>query len=138
MMRRAFWVIVFLLLFLGGCVGKGAHAVEQGEIRNIIYSIESKVDGTYFVWMTNDDVGAYCTMDKAIYDQAKSILEDETRIPKVFLGYESLNRGTKERPATLSNAFGTEGCSHSEATVYVITYIRRVNDELLTAVPTPE
>lgn len=118
--------IIAVLLVLSGCSGEGAHAVRDGRVRDTIYATETKANGSNFIWMTHDDVGVYCTMDKALYDKANAIFNDGTKVPLVWVDYISANRGSAERPAFLSDPLSLSGCSHTEATVYVFTGIERI------------
>lgn len=117
-------LFIIVLTLLAGC-GAGAHAVRQGQLRDTIFSIEPKQNGSYFLWMTHDDVGVYCTLDANLFAKAKKIFEDPTRSPEVFLTYGSLNVGTPENPTI--NPGNTQGCQYEGATIYVISDVQAVS-----------
>lgn len=120
-------VLLTVLLFALAACGAGPHAVRSGLLRDTIFAVEEKQNGSYFLWMTHDDVGTYCTMDAALYYEAKKIFIDKTHAPEVLLTYISSNVGTDENPDVFHNPLGTQGCVHDAATVYVIKSIEAVN-----------
>lgn len=78
--------------------------------------------------MTHDDVGVYCTMDATLFQKANSIFLDPNNQPEVFMDYKSRNVGSEEQPDMLHDPIGLQGCSHSDATVYVFTSVVPLSD----------
>lgn len=126
-MKRIAWLAVVGILGLAAC-GPGPHAVQDGALRDTIFAIETKQNGSHFVWMMHDDVGVYCTMDNALFGKAEAIFNDKSHTPEVIINYISANLGSAENPGLLQNPLGNEGCSHDEAVVYVMTAITPVNE----------
>lgn len=122
-------LLLALIFLLGACAGAGPHAVKDATVRDTIYAIETKENGSHFLWMRYDDVGVYCTMDTALFNKAVAIFDDKTREPVVFIKYISSNLGSEENKNFFQDPLGIAGCKHSEATVYVITDIQSANGE---------
>lgn len=118
-------LMVVLALLVAAC-GPGAHAVQDGALRDTIFAIETKQNGSHFVWMTHDDAGVYCTMNDELFAKAAAIFNDRGNPPEVILNYISANVGSAENPDLLQSQFGTAGCSHDEAVVYVMTGISAI------------
>ena len=125
LMRRGF--IVAVLVFLLAACGAGPHAVQDGKLRDVIFAIETKQNGSHFIWMRYDDVGTYCTMNDALFSEIEAIFNDKTRTPEIILQYTSLNVGEQENPSFLADPIGIQGCKHNKATVYIIESIEVVN-----------
>src|SRR5689334_10453345 len=121
--------LVLLLLVLSGCAGAGPHAVRDATLRDTIFSIETKENGSHFIWMRYDDVGVYCTMDSTLFNKAVEIFNEKSHQPEVFIKYISSNLGSDENKNFFQDPLGTQGCKHDAATVYVITSIQAVNGE---------
>lgn len=126
-------LLLVVVLVVGAC-GAGPHAVQEGALRDTIFAVETKQNGSYFVWMTHDDAGVYCTMDSELFAKAEAIFNDKSKSPEVFLKYISANVGSAENPDLLQSRFGTAGCSHEQAVVYVMTDISAVSEAEPTAV----
>lgn len=121
-------ILVFLLLIiLAGC-GAGPHAVKDATLRDVIYAVETKENGSHFVWMRYDDVGTYCTMNVDLFNKAVEIFNDKTREPQVFIKYISANIGSAEAKGFFQDPLGVSGCVHDKATVYVIISIEPANE----------
>ncbi len=131
-MFKVFGLIVVLALVVAGC-GAGPHAVQDGALRDTIFAIETKQNGSHFVWMTHDDAGVYCTMDDELFAKAAAIFNNKAAAPEVILNYISANVGSEENPDLLQSRFGTAGCSHDEAVVYVMTNITPVVEPTATS-----
>lgn len=115
-MKVAF-VALILTALLAAC-GAGPHAVQNGSLRDTIFAVETKENGSHFVWMTHDDAGVYCTMDDELFAKAAAIFNNRAAAPEVILNYISANVGSAENPDLLQSRFGTAGCSHDDAVVY--------------------
>lgn len=122
-----FLVFVFIILtFLVSC-GAGPYAIKNGELRDVIFSVEPRENNTFSVWMVHDDVGVYCTYDQTIIDKIKEIFYDETQAPEVYLTYRSINNNDPESGNwTLTGGCAAEG---SRTTRYKIIDVCRVGNE---------
>lgn len=120
--------LLLLMSFAVGACGAGAHAVQDGALRDTIFAIETKQNGSHFVWMTHDDAGVYCTMNDELFAKAEAIFNNRGSSPEVILNYISANVGSAENPDLLQSNFGTAGCSHDEAVVYVMTGITAITE----------
>ena len=128
-MRKSMFMFLSILLsaLIVGCSGAGANAVKNATARDTIFSIETKENGSHFIWLTHDDVGVYCTMDDKTFQKAVSIFMDKTHSPEVLLGYISNNLGTEENKTFFQDPLGVYGCKHDKATIYIITSVISVN-----------
>lgn len=127
MMNKLLLFFISVLL-LAGC-GAGPNAVKDATLRDTIFSIETKENGSHFLWMVHDDVGTYCTMNAALFAKAEAIFDDKAHQPDVFLKYISANVGSNENKSFFQDPLNIQGCVHDKATVYVITDITAVNGE---------
>lgn len=115
-------VIVVIIVILAMVGGLGHQAIHDGLLRDTVFSTEPRVNGTYSMWMTHDDVGVYCTLSQDIYNKARAAM---VAGKQVLVHFESVNWNDSENG--LFGLFGT-GCSHettsnTSATVYRITGI---------------
>lgn len=117
------FLVALSIIMLAGC-GAGPHAVLHGKLRDTIFAVEPKVNGSFLVWMRFDDVGVYCTMNEQLIAEINEIFEDEDHEPYIFMVYSSLNVGSQENPAL--DIFSTQGCKHDAATIYVIESVTRI------------
>ena len=121
------FLIIVLASLLAGCGGAGAHAVKDATMRDTIFSVEKKENGSNFVWMVHDDVGVYCTMNDDLYQKALKIINDKSHPADVIVHYISNNLGTEENKNFFQDPLGVTGCQHGKATVYIITSIDSVS-----------
>ncbi len=110
-------VICLAILALSGCAG--AQAIKgKATLRDTIFSVEPRNNGVTVMWMTHDDVGAYCTTRPEIAAKMKHFLNDKNR-QEVLVDYKSLNVG--DEGYDLLNG----GCStDTNTTNYIVIDIR--------------
>lgn len=109
-------VIVAIILTLSGCAG--AQAITKATLRDTIFSVEPRNNGVTVMWMTHDDVGAYCTTRPEIAAKMHRFLNEQTR-REVLVDYKSLNVG--DEGYNLLNG----GCStDTDTTNYIVIDIR--------------
>lgn len=109
-MKKILFVVLAILLLASACM-PGAKAIltgNPGVLRDTIFSIEPRANGTTVVWMTHDDLGSYCTKDPAIVKAATAIINDKTRPAEVILTYASINAGDSENGGIFD--LGSTGC----------------------------
>jgi hypothetical protein len=121
MRAKLFGLIVLLALVLIGC-GAGPKAVIEGTIHDTIFSVEPRHNGTVSIWMTHDDVGVYCTVDKALGDIALEILLSPN--PDAIITYRSINGGDPEVSYMFDPASGC-GDEKEGTTRYKLLSVRR-------------
>lgn len=122
-MKKLLLIAVLLLLVLAAC-GPGAHAIREGTLRDTVFSIEPRQNGTTSIWFTHDDVGAYCTRDGEIVATAQLAIRSTNS--EVIATYRSINNNDPEYGGLL-NAFG--GCANDKGTtIYLLLSLRRVGD----------
>lgn len=119
-------LVIVLLGLLAGC-GAGPHAVKDATLRDVIFSIETKENGSHFLWMVHDDVGVYCTMNAALFAKAEAIFSDKSHQPEVFIKYISANVGSDENKSFFQDPLNITGCVHDKSTVYVMTDVEPVS-----------
>ena len=135
MSPRLFYTAAFLMLamvvaiLISSCSGAGPHAVKDAIKRDTIDSVETKENGSHFIWMTHDDVGVYCTMNNDLYQKALTVVNDKKHDPYVIMHYISSNLGSEENKNFFQDPLGVQGCKHDAATVYVITSLEAVSDQ---------
>lgn len=52
--------VVALLLLAAACNSWGSWYVEDGLLRDELFSVEERRSGTVYVWMIHDETGVYC------------------------------------------------------------------------------
>ena len=62
-------VLSLMLVVLGACSPK-VDSRNPATLRDEIFSVEPRTNGTYTIWLVHDDVAAYCTNDKVIGERA--------------------------------------------------------------------
>lgn len=95
----ALCIVVVVTLILQSCGVFTGQRTEQGWLRDRIYSYEPLLNGMHKVWMTHDDLAAFCTDDDSLGAQLKEIVTDTTQSPYVLLEYRSVFEGDSEYSA---------------------------------------
>lgn len=117
MKRLVLLVTVLFVLLLTAC-GPGAKAITSGNpgvLRDTIFSVEPRLNGTTTVWMTHDDLGSYCTKDASLSKLAQDIINDKTKPAEVILQYASINAGDSEGGGVLGD-ITSSGCAADRST----------------------
>jgi hypothetical protein len=118
-MKKYLLIVVLLAIILSGCGAQGFQAINDGVLRDRVYSVEPRPNvKTWVIWMVHDDVGAYCTTDAATAQIALDSL-NEPEPYEVIIHYKSINFGSE------GYDLFTGGCkSEREGTTsYLITSI---------------
>lgn len=92
---------------------QGAHACTDCVLRDTIHNIEPRANGTMIVWVTYDDVGAFCVTEPELKQEILNEFYGQGRT--VFMRYNSVNLGSDAaNPLT--------GCGSEEnAVMYQVT-----------------
>lgn len=112
---KALFILIVALL-ITGCAG--VQAIKgKATLRDTIFSVEPRNNGVTVMWMTHDDVGAYCTTKPEVAAKMNYFLN---KGGEVLVDYKSLNVG--DEGFDLLNG----GCSTDENTTnYIVLDIRR-------------
>lgn len=125
-MKTRLFIVLVAMFALSAC-GAGAKAITEGTLQDTIFSVEPRVNGSYSVWMTHDDVGVYCTVDKALGDKALTIVKSDN--PKAIITYRSVNNSDPEYAwlgDTTGGGCATERGGSAKPTVYKLLSITQV------------
>ena len=90
------FLILFLVLLvfvaIAGCVPEQGKISKSnpGMLNDYLFSVEPRNNGTYIIYVRNDDVAAYCTADKTIGEAAqKALYEYEAKVIIVYRNREA-------------------------------------------------
>ncbi len=138
MKRLTLFVLLLAGLVLAGCGSNGIQglgAITDAYLRDTIFSVEPRVNGSTTMWMTHDDVGYYCTTDRALGQKILAMIKDTSQPVEVLVEYRSVNIGDPEyNGATLggcareSTGAGSsdKGSNNANQQMYKIISITRV------------
>ena len=93
-MKRSLALLAGLIVtvLLAGC-GAGLQAITGATARDTIFSVEQRNNGGVVMWLTHDDVGTYCTIDKSIGETAFELMKSGQ---DALVSYRTLNGNDKE------------------------------------------
>lgn len=90
---------------------QGPHAIVDAYLNDWLFNYEPRANGMVSVWARHDDVGVYCTADKDMQKQLKTITMLSN--PHVLIHYRSVNVGDAEYGAFIDlldqTGCGSEG-----------------------------
>lgn len=113
-------VALFAVSILSAC--KGNQAITDATARDTIFSVEHRNNGAVVMWLTHDDVGTYCTVDKGLGETAFEIMKSGQ---DALVSYRTLNASDKENGALFGMFEG--GCNTDNKsgnnTNYLVTKI---------------
>jgi hypothetical protein len=120
------WTVFIVFGLLLSSCGAGAKAITEGTLRDTIFSVEPRVNGTVSVWFTHDDVGVYCTYDKTLGDKALELLKSPSA--EVIATYRSVNNTDPEYGAFLdvSKGCGDNSGKNNSTVVYKLLSITSI------------
>jgi hypothetical protein len=113
------FVVLFGLLALllaSACSPNRITGRNPATLRDQIYSVEPRQNGTVSIWMVHDDLGTYCTADRRIIDAINTIFRSKD--PSAYVSYRTMQIGDP--------ACGQEGDNDSGFHTYLITDIQPV------------
>ncbi len=88
-------IVLTLLLLLAACSPAGNISKRNpGVLRDYIFSVEPRNNGSYIIWVRNDNVAAYCTTDKKLGEQAMEAVHSRTGL--IVMEYRNRETGDKE------------------------------------------
>lgn len=97
-------VIAMLLLLVAITACNTGAKIEEGIVRDTIFSAEISRGGTWGIFMTHDDSVAYCTPDRELGEYAKELLL--THDGEVILEFKSKEVGKD----TEGKVLGSDQC----------------------------
>lgn len=129
MKKKLLGLAALLILVAAACSPAGNISRRNpGVLRDYIFSVEPRNNGSYIIWMRNDDVAAYCTTDKALGDTAMQAIHSRTGL--VIMEYR--NRETLDKE---SRSIDQGGCAvestgdKSDTPIFKILSIEIVSQE---------
>lgn len=95
MKRKGLFVVVLVflvsLMLLGSCK---AYRTKQGVLRDTIYSVEHTGNGSWKVYMTHDDLAAFCTYDNTVGYRALDLIN--THNGEVIIKFRAIDETDPE------------------------------------------
>ena len=123
-------MVAVVVLLLAACSPAGNISKRNpGMLRDTIFSVEPRNNGSYIIWMTHDDVAAYCTTDKALGDTAIQAINSRTGL--VVMEYRNRETGDKESWAVNQGGCAVESSGDATSTtpIFKILSIRILSEE---------
>src|SRR5215208_6512730 len=107
---------VIALLLLAACSPNRITGRNPATLRDQIFSVEPRQNGTGSIWMVHDNTGTYCTAKGDIIDEINTIFRSKD--PSAYVSYRTMQIGDP--------ACGQEGDADSGFHTYLITDIKPV------------
>lgn len=128
-MYKKLLIMVFLVLLMGACSPAGnINKRNPGILRDYIFSVEPRNNGSYIIWMRNDNIAAYCTTDKALGDTAIEAINSRTGL--VVMEYRNREGGDKESWAVNQGGCAVESTGdNSNTPIFKVLSIRILSEE---------
>ena len=123
-------LVGLLVLLMAACSPAGNISKRNpGILRDYIFSVEPRNNGSYIIWMRNDDVAAYCTTDKTLADEAIAAINSRTGL--IVMEYRDREVGDKENGTVNQGGCAVEssGDSNSTTPIFKILSIKVLSDE---------
>ena len=138
MKRHTLLVLILAAFVLAACGSNGIQgpgAITHAYLRDTIFSVEPRANGSTTMWMTPDDVGYYCTTDKALGKAILDMIKDTSQPAEVLVEYRSVNIGDSEYNGAVLGGCAREstgagssdkGSNNANQQMYKIMSITRV------------
>src|SRR3954451_16510033 len=130
-MNKKLLILALLLTVLAAACSPAGNISKRnpGTLRDYIFSVEPRNNGSYIIWMRNDDVAAYCTTDKALGDMAVEAINSRTGL--VVMEYRNREVGDKENGTVNQGGCAVESSGDSTSTtpIFKILSIRTLSEE---------
>src|SRR3954467_682618 len=104
---------VLVLLFAAACSPNRITGRNPATLRDQIFSVEPRQNGTVSIWMVHDDTGTYCTANGDLINEINTIFRSAD--PSAYVSYRTMQIGDP--------ACGQEGDADSGFHTYLITDI---------------
>ena len=105
-----------VLLLLAACSPNRITGRNPATLRDQIFSVEPRQNGTVSIWMVHDNVGTYCTANGDLIKEINTIFRSAN--PSAYVSYRTMQIGDP--------ACGQEGDADSGFHTYLITAIEPV------------
>ena len=93
--KKLLTLMLLLVVLVAACSPSGNISKRNpGTLRDYIFSVEPRNNGSYIVWVRNDDVAAYCTTDKTIGETAIQAVRSRTGL--IIMQYRNRETFDKE------------------------------------------
>jgi len=119
---RGFHAVLLLaaivLLVAAACSPNKITGRNPATLRDQIFSVEPRQNGTVSIWMVHDNIGTYCTANGDIINKINTIFRSKD--PSAYVSYRTI--GQIGDPAC-----GQEGDEASGFHTYLITDVEPVN-----------
>src|SRR3954469_22756705 len=105
-MNKKLLILALLVAVLAAACSPAGNISKRnpGTLRDYIFSVEPRNNGSYIIWVRNDDVAAYCTTDKTLGDTAMQAIHSRTGL--IIMEYR--NRETLDKE---SRSVDQGGCA---------------------------
>jgi len=130
MSKKLLVLLLVLVIAVAACSPSGNISKRNpGILRDYIFSVEPRNNGSYIIWVRNDDVAAYCTTDKALGDLATQAIHSRTGL--IIMEYR--NRETFDKESFGVDQGGcvveSSGDKSSTTPIFKILSIENVSQE---------
>ncbi len=112
-----FGFAVVILVVLAACSPNTITGRNPATLRDQIFSVEPRQNGTVSIWMVHDNIGTYCTANGDLINRINTIFHSKD--PSAYISYRTMQVGDP--------ACGQEGDSNSGFHTYLITDVQPVN-----------
>lgn len=130
MNKKVLILVGLLVLLMAACSPAGNISKRNpGILRDYIFSVEPRNNGSYIIWMRNDDVAAYCTTDKTLADEAIDAINSRTGL--IVMEYRNREVGDKENGTVNQGGCAVESSGDNTSTtpIFKILSIKVLSDE---------
>jgi len=128
-MNKKMLIMLLLILLTAACSPAGnINKRNPGILRDYIFSVEPRNNGSYIVWMRNDNIAAYCTTDKALGETAIEAINSRTGL--VVMEYRNRETGDKENGTVNQGGCVVESTGENSSTpIFKILSIRILSEQ---------
>lgn len=122
------FLVVVMLLVAVGCSSAGRIDPDNpGVLRDYLFSVEPRNNGTYTIWLRHDDTGAYCTADAQIGERALVAVRSGSGL--VVMTYRNRQAGDIENGRADEGGCASEGNKYNGVTVYKVLSLEVLSEE---------
>ena len=111
-------IIALIVVATAACSPNKITGRNPATLRDQIFSVEPRQNGTVSIWMVHDNIGTYCTADGNIINKINTIFHSKD--PSAYVSYRTI--GQIGDPAC-----GQEGDANSGFHTYLITDVEPVS-----------
>ena len=113
---RTLVLLGVIVLLVAACSPNRITGRNPATLRDQIFSVEPRQNGTVSIWMVHDDTGTYCTANGDLINKINTIFRSAD--PSAYVSYRTMQIGDP--------ACGQEGDANSGFHTYLITDIEPV------------